>query len=186
MSNWSKNSSEEREALVEVNKNWAPKKITDQEDLQRSLQDIEMNQAMNVVDKMKAKRQLFKSVFEAKQMELRHNMESYRNYLLARRDVEAKAITLEASKAITIIEGQFFTMMDEIGLVQDSKHMDTLRKAGEMYTTKLSELDDSPMLPQLKVQLQKQYQDIYDKTVARINGSLDEYIDELRRRDGRR
>lgn len=116
-----------------------PRDITDERNFTQEIQKIENNQALSMVDK-----------FKAKQQEINHRLDSYRNYLLARKDVEAKAITLEAQKAIMALESQQVQMMKDLGLDHSDEVSDTLIKAGTMLTRKLEEVSSSVMTDAIK------------------------------------
>ena len=92
---------------------YSPRNITDEKDFARELQSIDSNQTLTVWDKFKYKKQLMRAVFTAKQREINGHLDSFENYLLARKDVEAKAITLEAQKAIMNLES-VDTYIDEL------------------------------------------------------------------------
>mgnify|MGYP003563560871 CR=1 FL=1 len=184
--NWTSRGDGETAISKEVLDRYSPQNITDNKDLARQLREIEMNPGLGIVAKINAKRTLFKGVTQAKQMELHHHLESYENYLMARKDVEAKAISQEATRAILMLEMQYIQIMDSLGLEQNERLMDSLKKSGEMFTRKLEELSESDMLPELKVGIQQDYQAIYDKAKARIMASLDDYMNELSSKEGRR
>jgi len=156
-----------------------PKDITDERNFTREIQNIENNQALGMLDKFKAKRQLMKSVLQAKQQEINHRLDSYGNYLMAKKDVEAKAITLEAQKAIMALEAQQVQMMKDLGLDHSGEVSDTLIKAGNMLTRKLEEVHSSSMTTDIKEQTVSRIRRVWDRTNQKIEDSLDSYMDEL-------
>lgn len=156
-----------------------PKDIADDRNLTREIQQIEMNMALSVLDKFKAKRQLMKSVHQAKLLEINHRLDSYGNYLMAKKDVEAKAITLEAQKAIMTLERQQVQMMKDLGLDHSDEVSDTLIKAGNMLQRKLNEVVESPMSEEIKKNTLDNIRRVWDRTNSRIMDSLDSYMDEL-------
>ncbi|MBN2657354.1 MAG: hypothetical protein EH225_05285 [Calditrichaeota bacterium] len=158
---------------------YSPRDLTDSKDFSKDLREIDRNQTLSVMDKYKAKKALMRTVFEAKQMEIGHYLESYENYLLARKDVEAKAITLEAQKAIMVLEKEQLEMMKEMGLAHSDEISSTLIKAGEMLTDKLHEVQESEMLPDIKVMVVGNIRNVWQKTNKRILESVDTYMDEL-------
>ena len=156
-----------------------PRDIADDRNLTREIQQIEMNQALNIVDKFKAKRQLMKSVLRAKQQEINHRLDSYGNYLMAKKDVEAKAITLEAQKAIMTLERQQVQLMKDLGLDHSDEVSDTLIKAGNMLQQKMDEVRVSTMSDEIKQVTLSNIRRVWDRTNNRIMDSLDSYMDEL-------
>ncbi|RKX83655.1 MAG: hypothetical protein DRP70_14455 [Spirochaetes bacterium] len=174
-------STKEHNALI----SGGPKDITDDRNFTTELQKIQNNQALGFMDKFTAKRQLMKSVLQAKQQEINHRLDSYNNYLLAKKDVEAKAITLEAQKAIMALEHQQVQMMKELGLDHSDEVSDTLIKAGTMLQKKLDEVATSPMSDTLKEQTVGNIRRVWDRTNAKIMTSLDSYMDELEEKERR-
>jgi hypothetical protein len=162
-----------------------PKDITDDRNFTTELQKIENNQALSFLDKFAAKRQLMKSVVQAKQMEINHRLDSYRNYLIAKKDVEAKAITLEAQKAIMALERQQVQMMKDLGLDHSDEVSETLIKAGMMLQKKLEEVAGSLMSDEIKERTVMNIQRVWDRTSEKIMDSLDSYMDELYEKEKR-
>ncbi len=155
-----------------------PKDITDDRNFTMEIQKIENNQALSLLAKFNAKRQLMKSVLQAKKQEISYRLDSYRNYLMAKKDVEAKAITLEAQKAIMALESQQVQMMKDLGLDHSDEVSDTLIKAGTMLTRKLEEVSSSVMTDTIKR--------VWNRTNEKIMNSLDSYMDELYEREQKR
>ncbi len=162
-----------------------PKDIADDRNLAREMQEIEMNMALSLVDKFKAKRQLMKSVLHAKQLEINHRLDSYGNYLLAKKDVEAKAITLEAQKAIMSLERQQVQMMKDLGLDHSDEVSDTLIKAGNMLQRKLNDVIESSMSEEIKQNTLTNIRRVWDRTNSKIMDSLESYMDELYEKERR-
>lgn len=162
-----------------------PKDITDDRNFTTELQKIDNNQALSFFDKFSAKRQLMKSVLHAKQQEINHRLDSYGNYLLAKKDVEAKAITLEAQKAIMALESQQVQMMKDLGLDHSDEVSDTLIKAGNMLQRKLDEVNGSAMSDEIKQQTLTHIRRVWDRTREKIMDSLDSYMDELYEKEKR-
>ena len=160
-----------------------PRDIADERNLTREIQQIEMNPSLNIVDKFKAKRQLMKSILHAKQQEINHRLDSYGNYLMAKKDVEAKAITLEAQKAIMTLERQQVQLMKDLGLDHSDEVSDTLIKAGNMLQQKLDEVRVSTMSDEIKQVTLSNIRRVWDRTNSRIMDSLDSYMDELYRKE---
>jgi len=155
------------------------KDLTDDRQFTRELHAINTNQTLTALDKYKYKKQLMRTVFIAKQQEINHHLESFENYLLARKDVEAKSITLEAQKAIMVLESQQLEMMKAMGLSHSDEISETLIKAGNMLTDKLSKVEVSDMAPEIKVSTIKHIRQVWEKTNTRIMESVDTYMDEL-------
>jgi len=173
MAGW--NSNDEQAAI----ERYTPKDLTNSQQFTRELSKIESNQTLSALDKMKYKKQLMRAVFNAKQQEVAHHLDSYANYLLARKDVEAKTITLEAQKAIMLLEKEQLQMMKEIGLSHSGEISNTLIKAGHMLTDKLHEVEESAMEPEIKLMTLKNIRRVWEKTNDRIMESVDTYMDEL-------
>jgi hypothetical protein len=110
-------------------------------------------------------------------------IESFENYLLARKDVEAKSITLEAQKAIMVLEKQQLEMMKAMGLSHSDEISETLIQAGSMLSEKLNKVEESDMPPEIKVSTIKNIRQVWDKTNRRIMESVDTYMDELYERE---
>ncbi len=178
MPGWRKQYENTREEHSELAR-YAPKDLTNRQDFTRELHNIESDQTLTSLDKHRYKKQLMRAVFTAKQKEITHHLESYENYLLARKDVEAKAITLEAQKAIMSLEKEQLEMMKEIGLSHSEEISNTLIKAGRMLTAKLHEVENSEMLADIKQLTFRNVKQVWDKTNARIMESVDTYMDEL-------
>ena len=164
-------------------KRYTPRDLTDAKDFARELQGIDNNQALTMVDKYKSKKQLMRAVFMAKQEEINHHLDSFQNYLLARKDVEAKTITLEAQKAIMILEKDQLQLMKDIGLSHSDEISNTLVKAGEMLTEKLQLVQDSPMGIEIKQMTMENIRTVWNKTIKRIMENVDTYMDELQQRE---
>ena len=158
---------------------YTPKDLTNARDFTRELHSIDTNQTLTALDKYRYRKQLMRSVFAAKQKEIAHHLDSYENYLLARKDVESKTITLEAQKAIQRLEQEQLQMMKEIGLAHTNEISDTLIKSGTMLTAKLDEIESSGMLPEIKQMTLTNVRHVWNKTNTRIMESVDTYMDEL-------
>jgi hypothetical protein len=158
---------------------YAPRDLTDNRDFSRELRDIDSNQTLTMLDKFRYKKQLMRAVFTAKQKEISHHLDSFENYLLARKDVESKTITLEAQKAIMVLEQQQLEMMKEMGLSHSNEISDTLIKSGNMLTGKIEEIEESSMLPEIKSMTLKSVRHVWEQTNKRILESVDTYMDEL-------
>ncbi len=158
---------------------YTPKDLTDAKDFTRELHAIDTNQTLTMLDKYRYKKQLMRAVFNAKQKEIAHHLDSYENYLLARKDVEAKTIALEAQKAIMRLEQEQLQMMKEIGLEHTDEISNTLVKSGNMLTAKIEEIEASAMLPEIKQMTLKNVRLVWNKTNRRITESVDTYMDEL-------
>jgi hypothetical protein len=155
------------------------KDLTNSRQFTRELHAINSNQTLTTLDKYKYKKQLMRTVFIAKQQEINHHLESFENYLLARKDVEAKSITLEAQKAIMVLEKQQLEMMKAMGLSHSDEISETLISSGNMLTGKLKKVEESDMAPEIKVSTIKQIRQVWEKTNNRIMESVDTYMDEL-------
>jgi hypothetical protein len=174
MNSWTNEKSETRDV-----DRYTPKDLTNSKDFTRELHNIDSNQTITMLDKYKYKKQLMRAVFTAKQKEIAHHLDSFENYLMARKDVEGKSITLEAQKAIMILEKEQLQMMKEMGLSHSEEISNTLIKAGNMLTAKLQEVEESSMVPEIKGMTLKNIRRVWDKTSQRILESVDTYIDEL-------
>ena len=179
MSTWSSNSHKETDAL----ERYTPRDITNAKDFSREVQQIENNQALSIVDKYKYKKQLMRAVFFAKQQEVSHHLDSFENYLMARKDVEAKTIALEAQKAIMVLEREQLEVMKKMGLSHTDEIANTLIKSGTMLTDKLREVEASDMNPDIKGMIMKNIRTVWDKTNNRILENVDTYIDDLYARE---
>jgi predicted GIY-YIG superfamily endonuclease len=155
------------------------KDLTNSRQFTRELHAINSNQTLTVLDKYRYKKQLMRTVFIAKQQEINHHLESFENYLLARKDVEAKSITLEAQKAILVLEKQQLEMMKAMGLSHSDEISETLIAAGNMLTGKLLKVEESDMAPEIKASTIKHIRKVWEKTNNRIMESVDTYMDEL-------
>jgi len=182
VSSWSSKKDSEQKAVAK----YAPKNLTDPSDYQNELREIESNQALSVLDKYKAKKQLMNAVMQAKQQEINHHLDSYENYLLARKDVEARSISLEAQKAIMRLETEQLQMMKDLGLSHAQELADTLIEADKMLTRKLREIEESDINPEIKTSTLKNVMHVWEKTRNRILESVDTYIDELYEREKNR
>jgi hypothetical protein len=182
MNGWNQHQEENQSALEK----YTPRNLTDQKDFSKELREIEHNQTLSMLDKYKARKQLMRAVFQAKQQEVAHHLESFENYLLARKDVEAKSITLEAQRAIMTLEQEQLNMMKEMGLSHSEEISSTLIDAGNKLTEKLQEVEESSMKPEIKQQTMKNVWSVWEKTNKRIMDSVDTYIDELYEKEKRK
>ena len=157
--------------------------LTNQKDFARELQNIDNNQTLTIMDKYKSKKQLMRAVYSAKQDEINHHLDSFQNYLLARKDVESKTIALEAQKAIMILEKDQLQLMKDIGLSHSDEISNTLIKAGTMMTEKLLQVQDAPMEPEIKQMTMENIRTVWNKTNMRIMENVDTYMDELQERE---
>lgn len=178
MGGWSKDQ-KEQDLDGGTLERYTPKDLTNSRDFTRELRDIDTNQTLTAVDKHRYRKQLMRAVFFAKQKEISHHLDSYENYLLARKDVESKTITLEAQKAIMVLEQQQLEMMKEMGLNHSEEISDTLIKAGNLLTSKLQQIEESSMLPEIKKMTLKNVRHVWEQTNQRIMDSVDTYMDEL-------
>ncbi len=158
---------------------YSPRDLTDPRDFTRELQNIDMNPTLSQLDRMRSRKQLMRAVYMAKQKEIAHHLDSYENYLLARKDVEAKTITLEAQKAIMVLEQQQLDMMKQMGLSHSDEIAATLIKSGEMLTGRIEEIETSTMLPEIKAMTLKHVRHVWEQTSQRILESVDTYMDAL-------
>ena len=179
MSSWVQKEGEEDNVLQK----YAPKDITNIKDFNKEVSVIENNNNLSITDKIKYKRNLMKAVFRAKQQEIDHHLDSFENYLLAKKDVEAKAITKEAQEAIMRIEHEQLKMMEDIGLTNTQEISNTLIKAAEMLTQQLEVVENSNLKPDIKEMTLKNIRKVWDKTNDRILNSVDSYIDELHKKE---
>lgn len=185
MGNWTKNDDDRGNEIVEMDR-YTPKDLTNSKDFTRELHNIESNQTLSVLDKYRYKKQLMRAVYTAKQKEISHHLESYENYLLARKDVEGKSITLEAQKAIMVLEKEQLRMMKEMGLSHTEEISNTLIKAGTMLTDKLREIEGSDMMDDIKKMTFDNIRGVWEKTNDRILESVDTYMDELYEKENRK
>ncbi len=174
MSNWTG----EKNNHTELDR-YTPKDLTNAKEFSRELHRIDADQTLTLLDKYKYKKQIMRTVYIAKQKEISHHLDSYENYLMSRKDVEAKTITLEAQKAIMVLEKEQLQMMKDIGLSHSDEISNTLIKAGTMLTEKLEEVEDSEMKPEIKSMVLKNIRTVWDKTNLRILESVDTYMEEL-------
>ncbi len=158
---------------------YLPKKITNSKEMISELQIIDSNPALSFIDKHKFKKQIMRTFFLAKQQEIDGYLDSFENYLLAKKDVEAKAIALEAQKAVMRIEKEQLDVMKNMGLSHAGEIADTLIKSGEMLTEKLKEVRESKMVANIKKSVVSNIRNIWDKTNKRIIESVDTYMEEL-------
>jgi hypothetical protein len=165
---------------------YSPKDLTNTREFTREVRRIDTDQTLTAMDKYRYKKQLMRAVFMAKQKEISHHLDSFENYLLARKDVEAKTITLEAQKAIMYLEKEQLQMMKDIGLSHSEEISNTLIKAGTMLTSKLEEIEESGMRPEIKTLTLKNVRHVWEKTNARIMESVDTYMDELYEKERKR
>lgn len=182
MSSWTNPDSSERTEL----ERYTPRDLTDSKDFTRELHSIDNNQTLTLVDKYRYKKQLMRAVYHAKQKEISHHLDSFENYLLARKDVEEKSIALEAQKAITILEKEQLEMMKDLGLSHSDEISDTLIKAGNMLTNKLEEIEQSTMKEDIKKMTLDHVRRVWEKTNERIMQSVDTYIDDLYEKEKKR
>ncbi|GEM_PF-1802239 len=185
MGTWERDRQERRLEGQELAR-YSPKDLTNQQDFTRDLRDIDTNETLTTLDKFRYKKQLMRAVYLAKQKEINHHLDSYENYLLARKDVEAKTITLEAQKAIMMLEQQQLDMMKEMGLEHSDEISNTLIKSGRMLTRKISEIEESDMLPDIKKMTLTSVRHVWDQTNQRILESVDTYMDELYEKERRK
>lgn len=162
---------------------YTPRDLTNQKDFARELQSIDNNQTLSFLDKRSSKKQLMRAVFMAKQDEINHHLDSFQNYLLARKDVESKTIALEAQKAIMILEKDQLQLMKDIGLSHSDEISNTLIKAGTMLTEKLKQVKDAPIEPEIKQMTMENIRTVWTKTNRRIMENVDTYMDELQERE---
>lgn len=182
MAGWNSQDGNDQKELAR----YAPRDLTDSKDFARDLRAIDSDETLTQVDKYRYKKQLMRAVYQAKQLEIRHHLDSYENYLLARKDVEEKSIALEAQKAITLLEKEQLEMMKELGLSHSEEISNTLIKAGNMLTGKLEEVEQSKMTPEIKKETLRHVRKVWEKTNERIMQSVDTYIDELYEKEQRR
>jgi len=182
MSGWTNSEPAERTEL----ERYTPKDLTNAKDFTGELHSIDSNQTLTLMDKYRYKKQLMRAVYQAKQMEISHHLDSFENYLLARKDVEEKSIALEAQKAITVLEKQQLEMMKELGLSHSDEISDTLIKAGTMLTSKLEEIEESTMQDDIKKMTLDHVRRVWEKTNERIMQSVDTYIDDLYEKEKKR
>ena len=162
---------------------YTPRDLTNQKDFARELQSIDNNQTLTIMDKYKSKKQLMRAVYTAKQDEINHHLDSFQNYLLARKDVESKTIALEAQKAIMILEKDQLQLMKDIGLSHSDEISNTLIKAGTMLTEKLKQVQEAPIEPEIKQMTMENIRTVWTKTNRRIMENVDTYMDELQERE---
>ncbi len=178
MGNWSTEKS--NSAALEK---YTPRDLTNQKDFARELQNIDNNRTLTIMDKYKSKKQLMRAVYTAKQDEINHHLDSFTNFLLARKDVESKTIALEAQKVIMILEKDQLQLMKDIGLSHTDEISNTLIKAGTMMTEKLLQVQDAPMEPEIKQMTMENIRTVWTKTNMRIMENVDTYMDELQQRE---
>lgn len=165
---------------------YTPRDLTNRQDFSRELRAIDNDETLTTVDKYRYKKQLMRAVFIAKQKEINHHLDSYENYLLARKDVESKTITLEAQKAIMVLEQQQLDVMKELGLTHSEEISNTLIKAGNMLTSKIQEIEESDMLPEIKQMTLKSVRNVWQQTNERIIESVDTYMEQLKEKERHR
>lgn len=181
MAGWGENKKE-----IDAVAKYSPKDITNKKDFSRELNEIDNNREISFFDRYSAKKQLVRTYMLAKQKEIDNYLDTYVNYLLAKKDVESKAIALEAQKAILNLEKEQREMMSEIGLSNTEEIANTLIKSGTLLTDKINEVNSSNMDIEIKKNTLKNIRSIWDKTNERIMGSVDTYIDELSDRERRK
>jgi len=162
---------------------YTPRDLTNQKDFARELQNIDNNQTLTILDTYQSKKQLMRAVYTAKQDEINHHLDSFQNYLLARKDVESKTIALEAQKAIMILEKDQLQLMKDIGLSHSDEISSTLIKAGTMLTEKLKEVQEVPIEPDIKQMTMENIRTVWTKTNRRILENVDTYMDGLPNRE---
>ena len=162
---------------------YTPRNLTNQKDFARELQSIDNNQTLTIMDKYKSKKQLMRAVYSAKQDEINHHIDSFQNYLLARKDVESKTIALEAQKAIMILEKDQLQLMKDIGLSHSDEISNTLIKAGTMLTEKLRQVEEAVIEPDIKKMTMENIRTVWTKTNMRIMENVDTYMDELQEKE---
>ena len=162
---------------------YSPKDLTNSNEFTKELHSIDANQTLSIMDKRRSKKQLMRAVFAAKQQEISHHLDSYTNYLLARKDVESKSIALEAQKAIMVLEKEQLKMMQEMGLSQSDEISKTLIRTGNMLTDKLREVEEADMEAEIKLMTLKNIRRVWEKTNDRIMESVDTYMDELKEKE---
>ncbi|TVR34678.1 MAG: hypothetical protein EA404_02105 [Spirochaetaceae bacterium] len=183
---WVEEDENDNQSELQPMERYTPRDLTDSKDFTRELHRIDSNQTLTLLDKYRYRKQLMRAVFSAKQKEISHHLDSFENYLLARKDVEGKTITLEAQKAIMYLEKEQLQMMKEIGLAHSEEISNTLIKAGRMLTTKLMEIESSEMLDEIKSMTLKNVRRVWEKTSDRVMKSVDTYMDELYEKEQRR
>ena len=176
MSTWSGTVEHQESDALE---RYTPKDITNAKDFSKEIQRIEHNQALTLMDKYRYKKQLMRTVFIAKQQEVGHHLDSFENYLMARKDVESKTIALEAQKAIMVLEREQLNMMKSLGLSHSDEISNTLIKSGQMLTDRLREVEDSDMETDIKKMVYSNIRKVWEKTNTRILESVDTYMEEL-------
>ncbi|TVQ34853.1 MAG: hypothetical protein EA384_17060 [Spirochaetaceae bacterium] len=186
MGTWIEEDEERNASELAPTERYQPRDLTNAKDFTRELRTIDSNQTLTLLDKYRYKKQLMRAVFTAKQKEIGHHLDSFENYLLARKDVEAKTITLEAQKAIMYLEKEQLEMMKQIGLAHSEEISNTLIKAGRMLTAKLLEIESSEMLDEIKGMTLKNVRRVWEKTSDRVMKSVDTYMDELYEKEKRR
>ncbi len=162
---------------------YSPKDLTNQQDFARELRAIDSDQTLTQVDKYRYKKQLMRAVFMAKQKEINHHLDSYENFLLAKKDVESKTIALEAQKAIMKLEEQQLSLMKDIGLSHTEEIADTLSRASTMLNNKLVEIAESDLMPDIKQMTLTNIRRVWERTIARVTESVDTYMDQLYQKD---
>ncbi len=158
---------------------YAPKDLTNQQDFARQLREIDSDQTLTSVDKYRYRKQLMRAVFMAKQKEINHHLDSYENFLLAKKDVESKTIALEAQKAIMRLEEEQLSLMKDIGLSHTQEIADTLSRASAMLNDKLVEIGESELMPDIKQMTLTNVRRVWERTIARVTESVDTYMDQL-------
>jgi hypothetical protein len=159
--------------------NYKATNIVNPKDFSNELRNIENNQSLSFFDRAKAKKQLINTYLAAKQKEIDGHLDTFEKFLLAKKDVETKAITQEAQKAIMKIENENLKVMQDLGLSQAVEMAGTLIKSGTMLTEKLKEVKKSTMTPEIKKITMDQIREIWNKTNTRIRDSVDTYMTEL-------
>lgn len=162
---------------------YMPRDLSDQREISLQLSRVDNDQSLSLLDRWNFKKQLVRAYMQAKQQDISHQLETYENFLLARKDVEAKAIAQQAQNAIMHLEKQHIEMMAQVGLSNSEDISNTLIDAGRRLTKKLEEIADSDMTPEIKKMTTENVRKIWEKTNNRIMESVNTYIDELHDRE---
>ncbi|MGM0675392.1 MAG: hypothetical protein ACQETQ_11905, partial [Spirochaetota bacterium] len=76
MSGWTNQDPTERTEL----ERYTPRDLTDSKDFTHELHSIDNNQTLTLMDKYRYKKQLMRAVYQAKQKEISHHLDSFENY----------------------------------------------------------------------------------------------------------
>jgi hypothetical protein len=175
MASWTNENNDEKSAVAK----YMPRNITNTNEFSEELRRIENNQSVGFVDKYKFKKQLMRTYFMAKQKEIDGYLDTFENYLLAKKDVEVKSITLEAQKSIMALEKEQLEVMKKMGLSHTDEISNTLIKSGNMLTEKLEEVEKSDMRDDIKKMTIDNIRSVWNKANQRILDNVDTYMDEL-------